>query len=63
MRYPGAEMKLDGHSGAPKSLGIGEVLVSKDVELADLDVGGGHAGRIDGSSWRGIGRDEGLRIR
>ena len=57
VRHVGTEVELNTHPGSAEPLRIGEVLVTEDVELADLDVARGQVGKVGGASWRGIRRD------
>ena len=62
VRNARAEMELNGDAGVAKALGVGEVFVTEDVELAHLEVARGQAREIDGASRCGVLRNTAARI-
>lgn len=56
------EMELDGHAGFAETLGIGEILVTEDIELAHLEVAGGQAGQIAGQAAATVLNRGGIRV-
>jgi hypothetical protein len=53
----GVDMELHRDPGRRDPPGVVDVLVAKDVELPDLDVGGCNATEVDGPGWRRRGGD------
>jgi hypothetical protein len=42
----GADVQLGGHSGGPQALGVGDTLLSEQVQFPGLDLGRGQAGEV-----------------